>query len=141
MASLADIVTFVNTQMLGVISTINSAGQPESAVVGIGQTDKLQIIFGTSGDSRKARNIRVNPRVAVVIGWDEDAPRTVQLQGTARELGGDETNHYAELYYTKAPAARKYHSRPDQCYFLVEPTWVRYSDFTADTDDVTELNF
>lgn len=121
------------------ISSVDSAGQPQAALVGFGETDKFQLIFGTSNGSRKYSNLIKNPNVAVVIGWD--GPRTVQYEGTARELTGAETAKYADGYYAKNPSARKYKDLADQSYFLVDPKWLRYTDLSSEPWDIVELEF
>lgn len=128
----------MNARGLCVISTIDADNKPQSAVVGFGQTEDLKIVFGTSVDSRKARNIRANSAVSIVIGWDEG---TVQYQGTARQLEGEEADAFAEIYFTKSPTARKRKNEPTQRYFLIEPQWLRCTDITVHPWDITELSF
>ena len=108
-----------------VLSTVNQEGQPESAVVGFGETDDLELIFGTSQLSRKAKNISQNDRVAVVIGWTNEG--TLQYEGTARLLTGSEAEKYAEIYYQKSPGSRRYRDDPNERYFLITPGWLRFS--------------
>lgn len=132
------IYNFIDSCPLMVISSLSEDGRPQSAVVGFGQTKQLQIIFGTSEHSRKAQNIVRNDAVAVVIGWQD---KTIQLEGQARMLSRDEADQYAEQYFLKNPTARKYKSQPHERYFLVEPTWLRFTDTTATPWSVTELRF
>jgi pyridoxine/pyridoxamine 5'-phosphate oxidase len=77
-----EILDFISKKPHMVISTINSRGEPESAVVGFGQTKNFELIIGISVNSRKAQNILSNEHVSVVIGWDIFG--TVQYQGRAR---------------------------------------------------------
>ena len=120
----------MQSKSLMTISSLNADGAPQAAVVGVGVTDDLELVFGTSNQSRKYGNITRNPKVAAVIGWD--GPQTVQYEGEARELSGEEAEKYSELYYEKNPQALKHKGRPDQTYFLVKPTWVRYTDLRTD---------
>jgi general stress protein 26 len=133
------ILDFLRQHALGVISTINVHGRPESAVIGFGQTADLEIIFGTSVNSRKAANIQHSPAVALVVGWDKNI--TVQYEGVARLLDGDEAKTYQRVHFAKVPAARKYANDPDERYFLIKPTWVRYTDLNQSPWLVKELNF
>ena len=98
-----------------VLSTVNSEGLSQSAVVGCGHTDKFELIFGTLIDSRKAKNILNNPNVSSVIGWDING--TIQYEGEARKLDGDDLETYTEMFFAKIPAARKNKDRPGQSYF------------------------
>ena len=82
----ADLLTFVRRSKLAVVSTTSAAGAPQAAVVGIAVTDALEIVFDTLETSRKAVNLRRDPRIALVIGWDEE--QTVQCEGIADEPAG-----------------------------------------------------
>lgn len=135
-----EILTFIKSKSLMVVSSIAADGSVQSALVGFGETDSFQLIFGTSNASRKYSNILHNPRVAVVIGWD--GPKTVQYEGVARELSGQEADEYSELYFAKNPRARRqYEERDDNRYFLIEPMWVRLTDLSVEPWDVVELKF
>jgi pyridoxine/pyridoxamine 5'-phosphate oxidase len=138
MKSKADIAEFIAARSLCVIATVSGEGRPESAVVGFCPTDNLEIIFRTSVKSRKAANIQHTPEVAVVIGWD--GPATVQLEGTARQLDRGDAKHFAEIYFSKNPAARKFESDPDSRFFLVTPRWVRHTDLSTHPWAISELD-
>ena len=97
----SEIQEFLATKNLMTISSINQASQPQAAVVGFGETDKPQLVFGTSSESRKYQNLQLNQHVAIVTGWDDT--RTVQYEGTARELAGSEADPLANLYFAKNP--------------------------------------
>jgi nitroimidazol reductase NimA-like FMN-containing flavoprotein (pyridoxamine 5'-phosphate oxidase superfamily) len=96
-----DIYDYLNKHSIGVVSTIdvNINGQPESAVVGFGQTHELEIIFRTSKKTRKYRNLYANPHIAFVIGWDHG--QTLQYEGMARELLAAEMDIVEEHYFKK----------------------------------------
>ncbi len=58
----------MNGQKLGVLSTVNAQGTPESALVGIAVTSDLEIIFDTVKTSRKYTNLVANSAAAFVVG-------------------------------------------------------------------------
>ena len=130
---------FISQRGLATISTVDKNGKPEAAVIGFGQTENLEIIFGTDNASRKYQNIVANPSVALVIGWDDS--RTVQLEGVARELTPDDLQLVKDTYWRKTPAAEKYHDDKGERYFLVKPTWIRYTDLSKKPWEVIELTF
>ena len=35
-------------------------------------SDELEVVFDTVERTRKYRNLRVDPRIALVIGWDDE---------------------------------------------------------------------
>lgn len=125
------VLAFLRAQMLGVVSTIGHQN-PESAVVAFGETENLELYFGTSNNSRKYKNIKNNPHIAFVIGWDDDVHISIQYEGIARELSTEEAKHYIEAFALKNPKTIKFKSYPDQRYFLITPSWIRYTSKEGD---------
>lgn len=54
--------------------------------------------------SRKYKNLKNNPKVAVAIGWEEK--KTLQYEGEAEELEGKELEKFKEIYFKKNPSAK-----------------------------------
>ena len=131
---------FIKQYKLGVIATTNEAGRPEAALVGIAVSDKLEIIFDTLTTSRKYHNILRNPRVAVVIGWDNET--TVQYEGVAEVLGDDkEAENLREIYYQVYPDGReRAKTWPGLVHIKIIPRWLRYSNFN-DPMTIEEMKF
>lgn len=123
------ILSLLRSQDLGVIATINEDGSPEAAVVGIAEREDLSIVFGTASSTRKYQNISRDGRVALVIGWDD---ATVQYEGRAEELFGEERDKAAQEHLLKLPGSEKFSKLASQAYFKVTPTWIRYTDFNLD---------
>lgn len=121
---------------LAVISTIGDPA-PQSAVIEFGSTEELEIIFDTYTTSRKYQNLQKNPNVTFVIGWDENI--TVQYEGVAKELTGEEKKTYQKIYWQKNPEAQRWESREGITYFKATPRWIRYSDLNQDPWDVQEI--
>lgn len=130
---------FIKKNKLAVISTINSNGKPESAVLEFGDTDNLELIFDTFETARKYKNLQKNGDISFVIGWDENI--TVQYEGVAIELGGDDLKKYKEEYFAKNPDARRWETRQGIRYFKVIPSWIRYSDLNKDPWEIFEVDF
>jgi len=133
------ILEFINTQQLAVISTVSPEDGPQGAVIEFGQTDALEIIFDTFGKSRKYKNILNNPHVAVTIGWDKNI--TVQYEGVAYELVGEELERAKQIYFKKNPKAQKWENVSGIVFLKVNPTWIRYSDLNVDPWEVFEVTF
>lgn len=132
---------FLNRNEHAVIATANpQTHQPESALIGFGQTQELEIIFGTFNTSKKYKNLQENNKVSFVIGWENDFI-TVQYEGIAHEIFGEEVNDLVEMYHQKVPSAAHYHEYPQQRYFKVTPTWIRYSDLSGDEEQIFEVTF
>jgi pyridoxine/pyridoxamine 5'-phosphate oxidase len=131
--------TFLSERSLTVISTISTDNNPEAAVIGFGQTKDLEIVFGTDNSSRKYKNLLTNPKVAFVIGWEKT--ETVQYEGTARELSVEELSVVCDNYWKKNPHAEAHHKNPGQRYFIVTPTYIRYTNIGIKPWDIKEIAF
>lgn len=135
------ITDFMEANMLTVISTIDvDAAKPESAVIAFAQKDNFQLIFATSNKTRKYQNLQKNQNVSFVIGWDSEKG-TVQYEGAARELSGEEAKEHWSILVTKNPRSEKFMRKEDQRCFLVKPDWIRVLDMTKNPDETFELNF
>lgn len=66
-----ELLHFLRAQPWAVEASVNGRGEPQAAVIGVAVTDRLELVFDTLATSRKAANLRANPRVALVLGWDE----------------------------------------------------------------------
>lgn len=125
------VVDFIASQILGVVSTVNKEGRPESALVAVTEAENMNLIFGTANTSRKYHNLKNNPSVAITIGNDVDEAITVQYEGVVEELSGEEMERCRDLHIKKNPRAAKYAEKPEQRWFKVKPTWVRYLDLAS----------
>ena len=120
---------FISQQKLAVVSTISPDNNPEAALVGIAVTENFDIIFDTVKTSRKYANLRQNPKVAVVIGWDSET--TVQYEGEAQVLENDaDSQKLREVYYNAYPDGReRTETWPNLVHIRITPKWLRYSKF------------
>lgn len=133
------ILDFIKLQSLAVLSTIGEDGRPQAAVIGFGQTDDFELLFGTDDFSRKYRNMQANPAVALVIGGESG--QTVQYEGVAEELSRDDLQLVRDNYWRKTPLAEKYDANDSQRYFIVRPKWLRYTDLKKTPREIVELEF
>jgi hypothetical protein len=134
----AQLVAFIRKHRWGVEASVASTGEPQAAVVGIAASDDLELVFDTLDNTRKCANLRRDPRVAFVIGWDE--AQTVQLHGVADEPAGPELARLQAVYFAAFPDGPSRLSWPGLTYFRVRPTWVRYSDFRGAEPKIVELS-
>jgi Pyridoxamine 5'-phosphate oxidase len=134
-----DLFEFMDRQKLGVLGTVSPGGVPQSSLVGIAVTPGLEIIFDTVKPSRKYGNLIAKPACSFAIGWAGET--TVQFQGDAREPSGAELAAYQEVYFNQWPDGPSRLSWPGITYFVVRPTWIRYSDFDRNPPLIQEFNF
>jgi len=134
------LLAFLREHRLAVQASISAAG-PQAAVVGFAITDQFEIVFDTLGSSRKAQNLRRNPKLAVVIsGVTPGDERTVQYEGVADEPSGAELERVKAVYYAVHPDGPSRLAWPGLTYVRVRPTWIRYSDYSIDPPEIIEFH-
>lgn len=132
-----DLLRFMDSERLGVAGSISPEGVPQAALVGFAMTPELEIVFDTVKSSRKYRNLSRNPAASFVIGCSTEV--TVQFEGVAAELSGDELPRYQKIYFAKWPDGPDRLSWPGICYFVVRPRWIRYSNFSSPPPEIVEF--
>jgi len=130
---------FMSSESLGVLATVDEQGQPEAALMGIAVTPELEIVFDTVKSSRKYPNLKKNSQVAFVVGCTTEV--TVQYEGVAEELGGEELKKYQKTYFARFADGPGRMSWPGITYFVVRPKWVRYCDYGVTPRRIEEKRF
>ncbi|MCX6155820.1 MAG: pyridoxamine 5'-phosphate oxidase [Candidatus Kapabacteria bacterium] len=82
------------------ISTVNADGKPSSRIVLLKQFDENGFVFFTNYQSRKGKDIEVNPNICALFFWDK-LERQIRIEGTIEKISLLESEQY-------------YHSRPYQ---------------------------
>ena len=137
--NLKEVFQFMNSGRLAVLATVGEGQQPEAALMGFAVTPQLEIVFDTVKSSRKYPNLKKNPRVAWVIGCTTEV--TVQYEGVAEELHGEELAKYKKIYFAAFPDGPVRESWPGITYFVVRPKWVRYCDYNPGKNRIEEKEF
>lgn len=133
----AALIEFMREQPWAVVATTTPKG-PEAAVIGVVITDDLEIVFDSEVSSRKVQNLRRDPRVALVIGWDSG--KTVQYEGIADEPSSSALDPLRARYLARFPDGVERAAKSDIAYVRVKPTWIRFSDFTGPTPVVDVID-
>ncbi len=120
-------VEFVRRRGLAVLATRGPGGAPQAALVGIAVTDYGELLFDTATNSRKCANLRAFPRVAVVIGWDDEV--TLQCEGTAEVLTSSQRDRCIAAYLQQYPDGRQRAQDPNIVLVRVCVDWGRLSDY------------
>jgi hypothetical protein len=137
----AGLLAFMRRHKLAVQTSVSASGAPQAAVVGIAITDDFDVIFDSEDYTRKVRNLRQNPRTALIIGGLRHADeRTLQYEGVVDEPSGAELDRLKELYFATFPEGRERESWPGLVYVRVRPTWIRYSDYNREPAEIVELD-
>lgn len=138
---------FVNSRGCGVVATQSATGDPEAAIVGLAATDRAELIFDTSRTSRKFVNLSAHPRVAVVVGWEDEL--TLQLEGDAEVLEGPDAEvlegadaqRCREAYFDLFPDGRERAMDEQIVHVRIRPFWSRYSDFRPGSFSIAETDW
>lgn len=111
-----------------VLATIGKNNQPQAATVGFSVDDDLKVMVATNEKTRKATNLAENAKIALVVGLE--GPKTLQLEGVAEKLNKTEHQDRINLHFEKVPGAKKFTGEAGQNYYLITPTWLRFTDYT-----------
>jgi hypothetical protein len=123
----ADLLRFLRAHRLAVQASVSATGAVQAAIVGFAVSDRFEFVFDTLGLTRKMQNLRRNPRIALVIGWDEE--QTVQIEGVADEPSGEDLLRLKAVYFEAYPDGVDRQHWEGITYVRVQPQWMRYSDF------------
>lgn len=119
---------FIRGDSIAVLATVSPETKSEAATISFAITDDFEIIFQTFISYRKYQNLKNNPSVAIVFGWDKKV--TVQYEGLAHEVTGEDFAQCKEKYFEQNPANLKWDEVPGAAWFKVAPRWIRYLDNT-----------
>ncbi len=148
--AVSELITFLQSQLVAVVSSVSAKGQPQAATVFFWlderQGDKFSLFFITRRDSRKFDNLMRDPRVAMVIGTAM-RPTTVQVDGRATLMdmcqGLKDLRGFSRMMEThglqkKVYAGEFYPSNPFQdtesetyALFRVRPTSITMMSYDA----------
>jgi pyridoxine/pyridoxamine 5'-phosphate oxidase len=127
--TLEGIFEIAKTKRYLVVSTVNESGAPEAALMGFALTETHEVVFDTLSTSRKAVNLARNAAAALVIGWDENV--SLQIEGVARRPDGEDLASAKAAYFRQWPDGRARENWPDIAYLVVQPKWIRYSNYSG----------
>lgn len=136
----SELLEFMRRHRLAVEASVTTAGAPQAAVVGVAISDEFEVFFDTLATSRKCANLRREPRLALVLGWDLEEGCTVQYEGLADEPQGPELERLKQLYFGVFPDGVERAAWPDITYVRVRPTFLRFSDFRGATPKIVEFD-
>lgn len=80
------------------VATVDANGQPSARIVLIKEVDERGFVFYTNYESRKGRNLAVNPKASLLFYWIE-LERQVRVEGIVEKTSGEQSDAY-------------FHSRP-----------------------------
>jgi pyridoxamine 5'-phosphate oxidase len=75
------------------LATAGEGGQPSARVVLLKEIDRRGLVFFTSYESRKGRELAANPRAALLLWWPP-LHRQVRVEGTVERIAPEESDAY-----------------------------------------------
>jgi pyridoxamine 5'-phosphate oxidase len=75
------------------LATVDADGRPSARTVLLRGLDERGFVFFTNLGSRKARDVRANPRASLVFRWQEHV-RQVTVTGTVEQVAEQEADAY-----------------------------------------------
>jgi pyridoxine/pyridoxamine 5'-phosphate oxidase len=137
-----DLLAFLRTQKWAVEASVSVHGGAQAALVGVGVTDELELVFDTIASSRKAVNLKANPNAAFVIGgWMAGDERTVQVEGIVDFPLGEVLDRVKAAYFAVFPDGPSRLAWPGITHARMRPTWIRFSDYRVTPPVIEEFTF
>ncbi|MGH8914473.1 MAG: TIGR03667 family PPOX class F420-dependent oxidoreductase [Acidimicrobiia bacterium] len=90
----------LDRELVGWLTTISPAGQPQSSVVWF-LRDGDDVLIYSQADARKLGNITVNPRVSFNLRGDPEGDRVVTVEATASIDSSPTPAHEVPAYLVK----------------------------------------
>jgi general stress protein 26 len=143
-----DALGFLTRHAVGVLATVDSAGQPHASAVYYKADDDFSIYFLTLASSKKYQGMKANPKVAFTIG-SSDVPKTLQMEGVAEEIQYEEDKNakLTELVGVLMDNSKFYFppltqlDKAEVVLIWMQPKWARWSDFSTMQDGTDKVTF
>ena len=120
--SQSELDTFLSEPNIAVVASSGPAGKPHAMPIWYMWRDG-KVLFHTGGESKKMRNLRKNARVSVVVDTKVAPYKVVVIEGTAREIPGDQAlGREVAIHYLGPQMGEAYAARSAEPGALVEVT-------------------
>lgn len=131
---------FLNLHRYAVQATCASGGQPQAALVGFAANERLELFFDSFDSTRKVANLKRDPRIAWVIGgYTTGDERSVQYEGVVTTPVGAQLEEFKQRYFAVHPDGLRRSRLAGITYFVVRPTWIRYTDLNVNPPQVMTI--
>ncbi|HEX5484624.1 MAG TPA: pyridoxamine 5'-phosphate oxidase [Limnobacter sp.] len=85
------------------LATVNEVGRPAARIVLIKGLDERGFVFFTNYESRKGRELQINPHAALLFHWTE-LERQVRIEGVIEKVSAEES----DAYYMSRPVGSRF---------------------------------
>ena len=128
-----EVIDFINSQFLSVLSVEMMDGSPHGATVHFAFSNSpLLFLFETHRSYRKCEALFGRPasRASLVIGFNENNRKTLQMDGEVRLMEEDsERIMFNRIYFKKFPKKKEKYQDSSFVFFSFTPLWWRYTDW------------
>jgi general stress protein 26 len=132
------VLQFLKSERFCVLATADKNSKPEAAMVCFFVKDHLSILLYTDPRSRKAKNLKENRQVSLVI-YNLEKKVEIQTDGQATILEGDEAQKAREYILSIDPGQKPHMKKRPVIFILFKPNWIRYCDFSVEPDEIFEF--
>lgn len=138
-----EIRSLLSSQRLGVLCTSGETGPHASLVAFAARQDLTQLFFVTPRNTRKFANLRVDPRVALLVDGrsnrEEDFRNAVAVtaRGVAEEAGGAARSRLLKPYLARHPRLTEFARAPTSALLRIR---VETYSLVRRFQEVTELH-
>ena len=136
------VLKFLGEQRVCGLSVLLPNGIPHSAAMHFSFIiDPLRLFFSADVEQRKSLQLKKSgsTKSSVVIGFNEEEWKTLQLDGEIRWVRGKrKIESIKKVHYKKNPTSKKFENEPGTIFLEFIPKWWRYTDFN--TDPITILS-
>ncbi len=80
----------------GILATMMPDGQPQASVVWV-DYDGADVLINTTLERRKSQNMRVNPRVSLLVIDPRDGSRWIEVRGRVAEMRREGAEAHADM--------------------------------------------
>lgn len=130
-----EIIDFIKSQWISVLAVEMMDGSPHAATIHFAfNEDTNTFLFETYRPYRKCEALfgRVASRASLVVGFNENDRKTLQIDGEVQILHSDtERMLFSKIYFKKFPNKKEKSSDPKFVFFSLTPKWWRYTDWDS----------
>ena len=135
MAELQEIKKYIYDNKSLVLSTVDEAGNPQLRHIGGYNVDGKDIVFQTTINTDKTKEIAHNNNVALLFQHEgQTAPKNITVYGRAHKLDASEAEKAATLIKERRPQLN--YDPQVNVIFKVETESVKILDFTAEEKQI-----
>ncbi|MBI2617582.1 pyridoxamine 5'-phosphate oxidase family protein [Candidatus Gottesmanbacteria bacterium] len=118
------------------LATATADGRPHASMLKYAIMEDGTLILATHKNTKKWYDLTENGHVALVIGTSFEE-LNVQIHGNAT-IADENGKKQIEAYTATHPYLGEIKDNPDVVFIIIQPTWIRTTDFSKQPPEKTE---